>query len=109
MENALWREDVVGRNVTVTLGGQDLIVNTRAVGRYLSDDSPEGGRWSSAWRDGEEEVREVGRGEEWMGRPWSGEGLDVLWYEGLDHAQVFARRSDYGKLVDVVRSYCADV
>jgi pimeloyl-ACP methyl ester carboxylesterase len=35
-ENVLWKKDMGDRRVTVSLGGRDLIVNTEAVGRYLS-------------------------------------------------------------------------
>ncbi|KAH9219184.1 hypothetical protein DL95DRAFT_331405 [Leptodontidium sp. 2 PMI_412] len=37
-ENVLWKKDMQGRRVTVSLGGKDLIVNTEAVGRYLSEE-----------------------------------------------------------------------
>lgn len=39
-ENVLWKKDVGDRKLTVSLGGQDLIVNTEAVGRYLSSSEP---------------------------------------------------------------------
>lgn len=35
-ENVLWKEDFEGRKVTASLAGRDLIVDTEAVGRYLS-------------------------------------------------------------------------
>jgi pimeloyl-ACP methyl ester carboxylesterase len=35
-ENVIWKKDMAGRKVTVSLGGKDLIVNTEAVGSYLS-------------------------------------------------------------------------
>jgi hypothetical protein len=28
-------------------------------------------------------------GEEWKTRPWVGSGLEVLWFEQMDHGQVF--------------------
>jgi hypothetical protein len=34
-ENALWEKDIEGRDVTVSLAGKDLIVNTEAVRKYL--------------------------------------------------------------------------
>ena len=41
-ENVMWKEDVEdlvreGKQVAVSLGGRDLIVNTAAVRRYLAD------------------------------------------------------------------------
>lgn len=38
-ENVLWKTDLKGRRVTVSLAGKDLIVDTEAVGRYLSKDA----------------------------------------------------------------------
>ncbi|KAG4442097.1 hypothetical protein IFR05_002434 [Cadophora sp. M221] len=37
-ENVIWKKDMQGRRITVSLGGKDLIVNTEAVGRYLSEE-----------------------------------------------------------------------
>lgn len=39
-ENVLWKKDIGDRKVTVSLGGRDLIVNTEAVGRYLTSNKP---------------------------------------------------------------------
>ena len=71
-----------GRQVTVSLSGQDLIVDTVAVGRYLAD---AGGNWTQ--------------------QKWQGQGLDVLWFQHLDHAQVFDSRHNRKILTDVVRQY----
>jgi len=87
-ENILWKEDVHGRRLTVTLCGQDLIVNTEAVGRYLTDS-----------KDGDEHKAE------WQARPWTGEGLDVICFPTKDHAQVFDNPRDYRRLIRVIRSY----
>jgi hypothetical protein len=40
-ENVLWKNDIGHRPVTVSLAGQDLIVNTRAVGDYLASHNEE--------------------------------------------------------------------
>ncbi|MCJ1314772.1 hypothetical protein MMC15_000084 [Xylographa vitiligo] len=87
-ENILWREDVDGRQLSVALSGQDLIVDTVAVGRYLANGH-------------------VGtlRDEEWQERPWKGEALDVLWFQHKDHAQIFDNEKDYKRLIRVVRNY----
>ncbi|MCJ1421370.1 hypothetical protein MMC32_007733 [Xylographa parallela] len=87
-ENILWREDIDGRQLSVALSGQDLIVDTQAVGRYLANGH-------------------VGilRDEEWQERPWKGEGLDVLWFQHKDHAQIFDTEKDYKRLIRVVRNY----
>jgi hypothetical protein len=83
-ENLLWKEECAGRDVTVSLAGVDLIVNTEAVGRYLVGDDE-----SDAWKD----------------RPWTGTGLDVLWLRGGDHAQAFDQKKTRKMLVDVIKIY----
>lgn len=77
-----------GRQVTVSLASRDLIVNTEAVGRYLAQDG-----------DGKPTT------EEWKHREWKGKGLDILWFEDLDHAQVFDSRRNCEILAQVVRQY----
>ena len=85
-ENSLWKHDIEGRRVTVSLAGKDLIVDTEAVGRYLTTDDDSTG---DLWKD----------------RTWKGQGLETLWFEHLDHAQVFDSRKNCQILVDVVRAY----
>jgi len=72
-----------GRDVTVSLSGRDLIVDTENVGRYIT------GIDHADWKD----------------TPWIGKGLDVLWFEDFDHASVFDRTESTAKLADVVRRY----
>ena len=85
-EIILWKHELTGRNVTVSLSGRDLIVNTVTVARYLA---------------GEDDLIE----DQWRYRGWKGQGLDVVWFEELDHAQVFDKRKNRQKLVDIVRAY----
>jgi pimeloyl-ACP methyl ester carboxylesterase len=87
-ENILWKEEISGRRATVALMGRDLIMNTDSVGRYLCNDSKGNGAWKS--------------------KSWTGEGLDVLWYNDLDHAQVFDRAIDRSLLVKAINSYCSE-
>lgn len=87
-ENILWKKDMKGRQVTVSLAARDLIVDTEAVGRYLA-----------------QEEDEKSATEEWKHRPWTGKGLDILWFEDLDHAQVFDSRRNRDALAQVVRAY----
>ena len=101
-ENILFKEDLKDLNATVILSGRDLIVDTAAVGRYLTEDE-DGGGYERFLAEGEG----LDRAEEgdFRERSWKGEGLDVLWFERCDHAQVFDHRRDYGRIVDVVRVY----
>lgn len=85
IDNIIWKEDLgikaekdqEGRNVTVVLSGKDLIVDTETVGQYLMG-------CPSEVRTVEKEVTRA-----WKNRPWIGCGLELLWFEQLDHAQVF--------------------
>ncbi|KAL6709900.1 hypothetical protein ACN47E_000685 [Coniothyrium glycines] len=88
-QNILWTDDLRGRDVTVSLGGRDLIVNTETVGKYLNgvDLKAENGRWKDV--------------------KWTGHGLETIWWPTADHAQVFERRDHRSKLVDVLREYAA--
>ena len=101
-DNILWKEDMRDRKVTVVLSGQDLIVNTEAVGRYLAEDVPGYERFLTEDESSSSQI------DTWKDLSWKGEGLDVLWFETLDHAQVFEKVRHYRRLVEVVRSYSAD-
>jgi pimeloyl-ACP methyl ester carboxylesterase len=133
-ENVLWKKDLGGRNVTVSLSGRDLIVDTQAVGRYLNVESlPKPcknsgngkGHSSGILIDFEDEDNseefglrlrggegsgggETGVSDEWKNRPWRGTGTDVLWFKDLDHAQVFDKPATRRILIDAIRIYCED-
>ena len=77
-----------GRRFTVSLCEEDIIVNTEAVGRYLA-------------RNGNERPAS----QDWKHQAWTGEGLDILWFDKLDHAQVFDSRHNRERLVNVIREY----
>jgi len=102
IDNIIWKEDLgvkgeknreEGRNVTVVLSGKDLIVDAESVGQYLIGASPE------VWKSGKEATRA------WKHRPWVGHGLEVLWYEQLDHAQVFDFENTRLPVIKVISSY----
>ena len=87
-ENILWKDDMRGRQVTVSLAEKDLIVDTEAVGRYLAGDQSE-----------------KPLTEDWKHRVWKGRGLDILWFAELDHAQVFDSKRNCERLANVIRNY----
>ncbi|KAI9730206.1 MAG: hypothetical protein M1834_005970 [Cirrosporium novae-zelandiae] len=95
-ENILWKEDIKDRRVTVALAENDSIVNTEAVGTYL------------AGVEDDDEEEEDGEGASWKENKLMGEGLEVLWLPGLDHAQAFDRDWAKERLVSVVLGYCRD-
>lgn len=86
-QNILWKEDLGVRDVTVSLGGRDLIVDTETVGKYLSD------------------VNLKSENQDWKNREWTGNGLETVWWQTCDHAQVFERADGRRKLGDVIRRY----
>jgi len=132
-ENVLWLKDLEGRNVTVCLGGRDLIVDTEAVGRYLSqaqqpdnknrslprpagdntydghspnvlgNSTGNGGEFGVSMRGGEV-AGEID--EEWKYRPWRGSGIEILWFDDLDHAQIFDKPATRGRLIHAINTYC---
>jgi len=125
---------MTGRKVTVSLSGRDLIVDTEAVGKYLSkieckstvengngngnghisgplidfdDDSSQEDN-GLRMRGGEGPQADELDNEEWKCRPWKGTGVDILWFHGLDHAQVFDKPETRKRLIDAIRTYCED-
>lgn len=111
-EGCLWKpriEELVenGMRFTVSLASRDLIVDTSAVARYLlKDDVPDPVVKANGHLHMELETRGQGQKDEsWKTRPWRGSGVDVLWSEGLDHAQVFDDKMGRERLVAVVKEY----
>ncbi|QIW96089.1 hypothetical protein AMS68_001607 [Peltaster fructicola] len=113
-ESVLWRDRIIelvnrGMNFTVSLSGQDLIVDTPAVARYLLvDDKPTPIVKSAEDR----QVMELQSSQtdiefdELTRRPWKGQGLEVLWWNDFDHAQVMDDTESIAKLISVICQYC---
>jgi pimeloyl-ACP methyl ester carboxylesterase len=114
-QNLLWRDRIMelvrsGSRVTASLASKDLIVDTEAVGTYLSENQvPD----PVIKQDGDRQQMELETAKasagHWKQWPWRGDGLDVMWWEGLDHAQVFDNAASRGKLVDVLVEYSKGV
>jgi pimeloyl-ACP methyl ester carboxylesterase len=45
----------------------------------------------------------------WEDRPWAGNGVDILWFQTLDHAQVFDKANTRERLVKAISQYSARV
>ncbi|KAK4899350.1 hypothetical protein LTR49_027649 [Elasticomyces elasticus] len=115
-ENVLWRDQIMtlidgqGMRVTASLASRDVIVDTRAVGAYLmSGEVPEPVVMENGSGKGKDMELEV-KGKEsdlqqWKTAPWKGKGLEVLWWDNLDHAQVFDAKHWRAKLVEVLVEY----
>lgn len=111
-ENVLWRDRIMeltqkGTRVTASLASKDLIVDTESVGMYLTENqvpdpvlkTDSDGRHHMELQPPKAPVTH------WKQRPWRGAGLDVMWWEGLDHAEVFDKFATRAKLVDVLVEY----
>ncbi|KHN95450.1 uncharacterized protein MAM_06727 [Metarhizium album ARSEF 1941] len=107
-ENITWMEDLVldstqqtaqdhckgAQRVAVCLSGRDLIVDTAAVTRYLS---------SSPQIMGVPEGSEATKGSSSSGG-CAVDGVRVVVFPHLDHAQVFDRRREREKVVELIRT-----
>lgn len=96
LENSLWREDIEGRpdgRCTVVLSSDDIITDTKTLGRYLTRPS------------GINAAQDKDRCDDWKRSEWTGKGLEVLWFETLNHAEVFDTESDRGMLIRVLMQY----
>ncbi|KAI1759305.1 hypothetical protein GGR53DRAFT_151863 [Hypoxylon sp. FL1150] len=95
------------RKVAVCLAERDLIVDTPKVAQYLAADGdewvggpgPAGGRGASPQ---EWSVNQDGNGNGFLTR----DGIELLWFEGLDHAQAFDSKENQDRLCSVIRRFC---
>lgn len=76
----MWKEDLDGGKgaLGVVLSEDDQIVDAKAVRKYLT---------------GEESLR------------WERDGLEVLWFPGLDHATVWDTKERRKPLLEIVRRF----
>lgn len=105
-ENIIWKEDLVAkgdttRKAAVCLSSRDLIVDTLNVARYLihTDGLTELGSLKSL-ADDEKLATALDRGS-----TLTSLGVEMLWFQ-MDHAQVFDRRADYSRIIDVIQRFC---
>ena len=79
-ECIMWKEDLDGGKgaLGVVLSEDDQIVDAKAVRKYLT---------------GEESLR------------WERDGLEVLWFPGLDHATVWDTKERRKPLLEIVRRF----
>jgi pimeloyl-ACP methyl ester carboxylesterase len=121
-ENIVWKEDLEletenggqGRRVTVVLCGNDLIVNTEAVRQYLTGSTSEGfveNRKADRLTNcngiaGVTKTVDEMTGD-WKDTPWTGAGLEVIWFDTLDHAQVFDSEKARRPVIKAIIDYSA--
>jgi len=103
------RQEGEGRNVTVALSGRDLIVDSETVGQYLagsSSQAPLAVDRVCGMDNGDKEVTTTNKErEDWKARPWKGSGLEILWYNHLDHGQVFDSEQSWRPLIEAIGAY----
>ncbi|ETS73156.1 hypothetical protein PFICI_15101 [Pestalotiopsis fici W106-1] len=111
-ENIIWKEELLDRStnertrdshgistrkVAVCLSERDLIVDTLSVAEYLAD--------------GEDWTPSTGSdvGDEMLHRDLhvTRDGIEILWFPGLDHGQMFEKRENQDRVCRVIDSYCA--
>ncbi|KAH9941213.1 uncharacterized protein BXZ73DRAFT_88379 [Epithele typhae] len=81
-ENVLWKEELEGRRVAVSLSGRDQIVDAPEVWQYLTGEL-----------EGPSELR------------WKDKDLEVLYFDGLDHAEVFDTKRDRRIVLGVLTDF----
>ncbi|KAK3689551.1 hypothetical protein B0T22DRAFT_408616 [Podospora appendiculata] len=108
-ENIIWKDELLagGRKVVACLSGRDLIVDTQSVGRYLACEGD--------LKDGRDKDQTT-INETFDGRPGDvaatyrrcvgQDGLEVLWFPKLDHAQVFDSREHRRLVTDAIGRLC---
>ncbi|KAI0015422.1 hypothetical protein F4780DRAFT_86144 [Xylariomycetidae sp. FL0641] len=92
------------RRVAISLSERDLIVDTLAVAQYLDGTN----EWMSSDRvDTQGTLRDrAGRGVGGNQGHQTGDGIELFWFPGLDHAQVFDHKETRERLCSVTRRYC---
>lgn len=111
-QKVMWNKDVDdlihgGKRLTVSLAGKDLIVNCEAVKRYLINSGTNQAGGYDDYKD-EESLSLSSEENSWKPKEWSGNGMEVLCFEQLDHGQVFDKSATRARLIRAVREYCED-
>ncbi|KAH8658509.1 hypothetical protein BX600DRAFT_416310 [Xylariales sp. PMI_506] len=90
-ENVLWKEDMQGHRVAVALAGKDTIVDAETIKAYLIG--------------AEGSILQIGSKADGIRQR---SNLEVLWFQDLDHGQVFKSNSTRCKLVDIINEFCLE-
>ena len=110
-DNIAWKEDLLqisgqesttrARKVTVCLAERDLIVDTRTVLQYLLND----GDWISVDKTPDTTGSRT-LAASVPGVRFERNGIEVIWFDGLDHAQAFDGKDSSAYLAAVTRQSC---
>jgi pimeloyl-ACP methyl ester carboxylesterase len=95
LENVLWKSQMIGRTMTVALASRDIIIDTNALQEYLVGDAKLKSQLANS--------RDV------LDKQWkpTQEGLDVIWYGELNHAEMFDSAEARRPLVKILHTYCS--
>lgn len=100
-ENVMWKEDMRGRVMTVALADEDIIMDTFALREYLVDDDVLNTRAHNA----RELLQKEGIGRYHRSKE-DERGVDIIWYDGLNHAEIWDSAKDWRPLVEILHRYC---
>lgn len=108
-ENIIWKDELLHkdgsakRRVAVCLASRDLIVDTQSVARYLVSNTglTDQARNCSPRQD-DALITAFDKG-----FTTTDSGIDLLWFTGLDHAQVFDTPQRFGRVLKLVEQFCA--
>ncbi|KAH6645389.1 hypothetical protein BKA67DRAFT_541616 [Truncatella angustata] len=110
-ENIIWKEELLAlpsddgegqspvrrRKVAVCLSERDLIVDTLSVAEYLVG----GEDWVPGKASHESDETKIHHA--------TRDGIEVLWFPGLDHSQLFDTKKDQERVCRVLRQYCTQL
>jgi pimeloyl-ACP methyl ester carboxylesterase len=88
-DNMLWKEDIQDRPVAVVLAGRDSVIDTKAIRAYLLG--------SENWTLETMDLMDLGRKDD---------RLDVIWFQDLDHGQIFDQKRTRSSLLEIVWTFC---
>lgn len=93
-KNVLWKDEMRGRTMTIALAGEDIIIDPFVLQHYLMSDKDLKPRAYKA-----KDVPHAGRNHD-------RKGLDIVWFDGINHSEMFDRAKDWMPLVTILHSYC---
>jgi hypothetical protein len=73
----------------VVLAGKDSVIDTRAIRAYLLGSES----WASEQVESSDPSKKSGQ-------------MDVVWFEDLDHGQVFDHKKTRNSVVEIVQMFC---
>lgn len=88
------------------MGSEDLIIDAQAIGDYLIEhNTPDPVLVDQASGEVTMKLQTDGRSQAWKTKKWSGLGLEILWWQGLDHASVYDEAETRGELIRILVEY----